>query len=348
MALALVLLVLGVLVSLAGGIWLLVVAFQLKKYIWLPLIIFVPFAGLVFVILNWAKAKKPFFVSLASIPLIVLGYALVLRGMFTVVQGEAFRAAQEAAMAAAAQAAADAGATGSATPARPRPPGPRPASRQIAASAPGAGKANQPAPETAASEPPGDSPAPVDMTPPAAARPATTSSASTRTADSEPQSAPLPTPAPAAAAAAAAAATSEAASKPLTEPAPVAAVMPAARAARLTGPAPATVEFVGLADDRGEVLRYVRLRIVNQADLAVRKVSLALTYLDRWDASLKEWATEYQNPEKKRGEAVAEIVGPKAKTEFLCPAFYMPDTTRKVHVRLREITFADGTIWSPQ
>jgi outer membrane biosynthesis protein TonB len=91
-ALSFVLIILGWLLSLVGGVWLLVVAAKQKKYLWMVLIIFVPFAALVYVILNWAEAKKPFFVSLAAIPLLIAGGAMG----FSEAMGEAQLAMQEA------------------------------------------------------------------------------------------------------------------------------------------------------------------------------------------------------------------------------------------------------------
>lgn len=65
----------GVLVGLVYGIILLVKAF--KTSIWWGLAyLFIPFAALVFVIVHWQVAKKPFLMSLISIPLILIGLLL--------------------------------------------------------------------------------------------------------------------------------------------------------------------------------------------------------------------------------------------------------------------------------
>jgi len=59
------LLYLGGLISLIGGIWLLVVAF--KQSVWWGLgSLFIGPVALVFVILHWQDSKKPFLISLAG------------------------------------------------------------------------------------------------------------------------------------------------------------------------------------------------------------------------------------------------------------------------------------------
>jgi len=55
----------ALLVALVSGIWLLVVAF--KTSVWWGLgSLFIPFVSLIFVIMNWQAAKKPFLINLAA------------------------------------------------------------------------------------------------------------------------------------------------------------------------------------------------------------------------------------------------------------------------------------------
>ena len=61
----------GGIISLIGGIWFLVVAF--RQTIWWGLgSIFIPFVSIVFLIMHWADAKKPFFVSLLGAVIIIV------------------------------------------------------------------------------------------------------------------------------------------------------------------------------------------------------------------------------------------------------------------------------------
>ena len=61
----------GGIISLIGGIWFLVVAF--RQSVWWGLgSIFIPFVSLIFLIMHWADAKKPFFVSLLGAVIIIV------------------------------------------------------------------------------------------------------------------------------------------------------------------------------------------------------------------------------------------------------------------------------------
>lgn len=70
--------IIGALISLIGGIWFLVVAF--RQSIWWGLgSIFIPFVSLIFLIIHWGDAKKPFFVSLLG-AVIIVAVAILLPG----------------------------------------------------------------------------------------------------------------------------------------------------------------------------------------------------------------------------------------------------------------------------
>jgi hypothetical protein len=61
----------GALVTIVTGIWLLIVAF--KTSIWWGLgCFFLPFVSLVFVILHWHDAKKPFLWGLVGVAMMVV------------------------------------------------------------------------------------------------------------------------------------------------------------------------------------------------------------------------------------------------------------------------------------
>jgi hypothetical protein len=62
---------LGLLISIVAGIWLLVVAF--KTSVWWGLgSLLIPFVALIFVIMHWQVAKKPFLWNLLGAVLIVV------------------------------------------------------------------------------------------------------------------------------------------------------------------------------------------------------------------------------------------------------------------------------------
>lgn len=63
--------VVGMILGFVGGIWIVVLAFK-ESVLWGLGSLFVPFVALIFVILHWDVAKKPFFISLASIPCYIL------------------------------------------------------------------------------------------------------------------------------------------------------------------------------------------------------------------------------------------------------------------------------------
>lgn len=71
-----ILIVLGMIVSIFGGIWLLIEAF--KTNIWWGLgCLFISFISLVFIIMHFDVAKKPFFISLAGTVIMIIGSLLV-------------------------------------------------------------------------------------------------------------------------------------------------------------------------------------------------------------------------------------------------------------------------------
>lgn len=70
------LLIISAIVMLVTGIWLLVIGFQ-RSVLWGLAMIFIPFASLVFVIMYWHDAKKPFLISLAALPVYFVGMYMV-------------------------------------------------------------------------------------------------------------------------------------------------------------------------------------------------------------------------------------------------------------------------------
>jgi hypothetical protein len=74
-AIASILLFLGWLVSIVGGIMLLVVAFK-ESILWGLGCIFIPFVALIFIVMHWEQSKKPFFIELAGAVLVIIGIIL--------------------------------------------------------------------------------------------------------------------------------------------------------------------------------------------------------------------------------------------------------------------------------
>ena len=72
---ATVLLFVGLAIGLVGGIWLLVVAFQ--ESVWWGIgCLLLPIVSLIFVILHWQEAKKPFLIQLAGVAFVILSIVL--------------------------------------------------------------------------------------------------------------------------------------------------------------------------------------------------------------------------------------------------------------------------------
>ena len=69
----------GAIIAVIAGIWFLVVAFS-ESVLWGLGCLLIPFVSLIFLIMHWDKAGKPFLVN-------VLGFALILGGSFMSGQG---------------------------------------------------------------------------------------------------------------------------------------------------------------------------------------------------------------------------------------------------------------------
>ena len=80
----------GLLGALVGGIWLIVCAFQ-KSIVWGLCYMFVPFACLVYIILDFRKAWKPFAIHTVSILVVFGGLVLspTMQDAFSKAQAEA-------------------------------------------------------------------------------------------------------------------------------------------------------------------------------------------------------------------------------------------------------------------
>jgi len=314
------LLTVALLASLVGWVWLLVTAFREQRYVWAVLMILFSPVVLVYGILNWSEVKRPFLIYLSGIPLVLMAYGLVFLGAAQRMDQLQIEA-QTRRVITATEPASPPPAT---RPARPRPARATP-STDLAQGLP---PAAPPKPSSLAAQggeppktaPPADVPSapPLAVVSPAVPLPA---AAAPIPSNNQPATVPAPPSVPA---------TSAAAAIPTLAPPPEPQVRTNTEV---------TVGFAGFLDDKGDILRNLKLRIVNRSDLAVRKLNMTFYYQDDQKHTLKEWTTEYEDP---AGKAIA-IAG--AAREFKCPAFYMPDWTVNVIIRLREVGFADGSVW---
>lgn len=62
---------LGLVLLVIGGIWFILAAFR-EGILWGLGVLFVPFVSLIFLILGWPEAKRPFFLQLTGLGLILL------------------------------------------------------------------------------------------------------------------------------------------------------------------------------------------------------------------------------------------------------------------------------------
>ena len=69
------LMILGFILAVVGGIWLLVVAFQ-TSILWGICTLLIPFVSLVFVVMHWQQSKNPFLLQIAGGVLIGIAAAM--------------------------------------------------------------------------------------------------------------------------------------------------------------------------------------------------------------------------------------------------------------------------------
>jgi hypothetical protein len=90
-----VLLAMAGVLSLVGAVMFAVAAFRVSV-VWGLLVLFVPFAGLVFLVKYWAQAKRGFLVSLAGSAVAVLGFVIVSAGIAATAKAQLAAFAAEA------------------------------------------------------------------------------------------------------------------------------------------------------------------------------------------------------------------------------------------------------------
>lgn len=67
--------IIGLIVALVGGIWLLVEAFR-ESILWGLGALFIPFVGLIFAILHWDKGGKPLLIGIVGNVIMFAGRAM--------------------------------------------------------------------------------------------------------------------------------------------------------------------------------------------------------------------------------------------------------------------------------
>ena len=83
------LVIIGVVMVLFGGFWLIVVTFR-ESFLWGISSLLLPIVGWVFVVLHWDDAKEPFLWQVAGIALVVIAAMIGARGL----GGEVWKAIQ--------------------------------------------------------------------------------------------------------------------------------------------------------------------------------------------------------------------------------------------------------------
>lgn len=74
--LGMILFAIGGIIALIGGVWFLIVAFQ-ESVLWGIGCVIIPFVSLIFLVIHWEDAKKPFLVQLAWYLPLLLGSFLI-------------------------------------------------------------------------------------------------------------------------------------------------------------------------------------------------------------------------------------------------------------------------------
>lgn len=69
-------LVSGLLIAAGGSVWLIILAFQ-ENPLWGLACLFLPFVSLVFAIMFWSQAKKPFLISIGGLVLSIVGIMVI-------------------------------------------------------------------------------------------------------------------------------------------------------------------------------------------------------------------------------------------------------------------------------
>ena len=101
---------------------------------------------------------------------------------------------------------------------------------------------------------------------------------------------------------------------------------------------PLLIQCNKLETDPGQSLQFLSLSLSNAAPVAIRRVTMHLIYYGDNIAKPQEWTT--------RRELDRPLPAGRA-LELDQPAYYMPWTTKRVKVEVKEVEFSDGKTWAP-
>jgi len=112
---------------------------------------------------------------------------------------------------------------------------------------------------------------------------------------------------------------------------------------RFAGSAPIVVDFLGWGDRSNADFPEVTLRVVSSANKVALDVQATFEYLDARGTVAHEF------PHTLSGEFTFDgpqpLVGAQGTAERTVTAFFQPEGTTALRVRVEEVSFADGTTW---
>ncbi len=102
-------------------------------------------------------------------------------------------------------------------------------------------------------------------------------------------------------------------------------------------PVPLIIDSKPVRPNPRESLQDVSLSLTNAAPTAIKNVTMRLIYLDVQGTKLGEWTTRRQIEPPLAGQSTMQLEQ---------PAFYMPQTARRMKVEVTEVGFTDGKVWT--
>ena len=107
--------------------------------------------------------------------------------------------------------------------------------------------------------------------------------------------------------------------------------------------APVSIEFLGLKNESTN-FPVVQLSITNHSNKDVATISCQFDYLDAKGTLLEDFPHSLAGPGSFDGPM--PLVTAEKTTAHETTAFFLPEGTKKVRVRIREVRFLDATVWA--